>query len=90
MNRPKIDMRSQRIVLKKIEQALFAILESLESKEQPGMLTFENLGLFFVSMGLFKALKFRHDENNNETSLFLSEKSKIDVQRLKSEMIFHE
>lgn len=81
-------MKSQKIVLKKIEEALLSLLESLQEQENDEYISFENLGLFFEKLGLFKALKFKKDQN--ETSLQLGDRIKINMERLQSEMIFHE
>ncbi|KRX09182.1 hypothetical protein PPERSA_05851 [Pseudocohnilembus persalinus] len=85
-NRSKIGMKSQKIVLKKIEESLSNILNTIEESEE---LSFENLGYFFEQLGLFKALKFKKT-NQNETSLYLHDRQKVDIQRLSREMQFHE
>lgn len=87
MNSQKMGIKSQTIVLKKIEDSLNALLNDIEEDEK--LVSFENLGLFFEHLGLFKALKFKKT-SNNETSLYLHDREKIDLDRLSKEMQFHE
>ena len=58
-------------------------------EEKPGFISFENLGMYFENLGFFKSLKFKK-ESNNRTSLYLHDRAKIDLDRLKKEMKFHE
>lgn len=54
-----------------------------------GYINFENLGLFLQNLGIFKVLQFKKT-SNNQTSLFLNDRWKIDLERLKKETKFHE
>ena len=54
-----------------------------------GCVNFENLGFFSQNLGIFKVLKFKKT-SNNETSLYLNDTKKIDIERLKKETKFHE
>ena len=54
-----------------------------------GCVNFENLGFFLQNLGIFKVLKFKKT-SNNETSLYLNDTKKIDIERLKKETKFHE
>jgi len=55
----------------------------------PGFVNFENLGLFLQNLGIFKVLQFKKT-SNNQTSLYMNDRCKIDMERLKKETKFHE
>lgn len=74
-NKSKIGLKSQTIVLRKIEDTLNLLLNEISEENQ---VSFENLGLFYQELGLFKVLKFQKS-SQNETSLYLSGREKVNL-----------
>lgn len=88
-NSNKIDNKSLRLVMRKIEKALRNVVADNEAPDQKGQINFENLGTIFHNIGCFQNLEFAKDQDSNRSSLSLNE-LKIKPERLMQEISFHE
>ncbi len=70
-NKSKIGLKSQKIVMKKIESTLNLLIQEIEEKAD--CINFQNLGHFLEQLGVFRALRFKKTDNN-ETSLYLHDR----------------
>ncbi|KAL4512099.1 hypothetical protein ABPG72_005101 [Tetrahymena utriculariae] len=85
MTKSKIDPKSQKIILKKIDKVLSFIINQVQEGDY---ISYENLGYIYQEIGLFRALQFQKDQN--QTSLYLNDRKNIDMNRMQQEMKFHE